>query len=480
MLKRYHVLFVLIACFLLAGAMRVSGQQISTSGSGNTGAKEVPDAAKKIKADDNKESKKKTKKKVVEEDEGLTDTLFASHKNAIYTEDDVVNYKVGIKSTIKDAEAGKISYEITTDDAKPILNSSIPIKVKYHSSDTYPIVIPRQKPGFYHVDVFISLDDGYTDTLKRVFGVSPEKLKSELHRPADFDEFWQNTIAELKTVAPKYKITYDSIYSTKDKKVYKVEMHSYQDYVIRGWMVIPTFGHRFPVHYRVPGYGVPMHPNMDADDFIALDLDVRGNGISRDNIKLNTDIYSTTGLEDRDHYIYRGAYMDVIRGMDFLYAHHDLGIDTAKIYVEGGSQGGALGIVLAALDKRVKVLTVQVPLYSDIRDTYDISATYKDQVFPFIRFREYFARHPGYTWDEFYKVFDYYDPQNFAPMVKCPVLMGIGLLDLYCPPRSSMSMFNHLGTDKKEYVTVANSTHEVDFNYFMFQNNWLREQLRVP
>jgi cephalosporin-C deacetylase len=320
----------------------------------------------------------------------------------------------------------------------------------------------------------------YDDTIKRVFGVSPEKITSSLHRPGDFDEFWKGTLAELKKVPPQYKIIERKDSSTKAKKVYLVEMRSYGNVLIRGWLVMPTFGRKFAVHYRVPGYGVEMHPNMDSDDFIAFDINVRGSGNSQDQIKLNTDIYSTTGLEDRDRYIYRGAYMDCIRGLDFLASHHDMGVDTNRIYVEGGSQGGALGIMTAALDKRVRALSVQVPLYSDIRDTYDISATYKEQVFPFKMFRNYKASHPGYSWDDFYKVFDYYDPQNFAPLVKCPVLMGIGLLDLYCPPRSSMAMFNHLGAEKKEFVTVANTTHEVNFNYFMFQNNWLREQLRVP
>jgi cephalosporin-C deacetylase len=477
MLKKYHIISILlfIGSLLLDNYAAVA--QVNTATSGTTAAKKETDAAKKEKEAAKKEKEAANKK---EEEETIDLQLDPAHKTAIYDDDDVVNYKVKMKSTFKDACAGNISYEVLTDDNKPVMNSKFPVKIKYHSNDDYSIVIPKQKAGFYKLNIMLALDNEYTDTVRRVFGVSPEKITSTLHRPGDFDEFWQNTIAELKKVAPKYKVTFDSTLSNKDKKVYLVEMHSYQDYVIRGWMVIPTFGHRFPVHYRVPGYGVPMHPNMDADDFIAFDIDVRGNGNSRDNIKLNTDIYSTTGLEDRDSYIYRGAYMDCIRGLDFLYSQYKMGVDTGKIYVEGGSQGGALGVVTAALDKRVKVLTIQVPLYSDIRDTYDISATYKNQVFPFNMFRKYHDTHPGYTWDAFYKVFDYYDPQNFAPLVKCPVLMGIGLLDLYCPPRSSIAMFNHLGTDKKEYVTVANTTHEVNFNYFMFQNNWLREQLRVP
>jgi cephalosporin-C deacetylase len=461
MLKKYKAsLFLLLITGLAAGIIGLAPCRAQVI---------IPkDAPKKIKAAE----------KEADDEEVIADVI-PRNKNGVFNDDDAVFYKVKVKSTYKELQEGKLTYDLLTDDNKLISSHYFPVKLTHNSSEDYSITIPKQKAGFYRLNVRMNFTS-YDDTIKRVFGVSPEKVVSTLHRPVDFDTFWKGTIAELKKVPPQYKIMEQKDLSTKDKKVYLVEMRSYGNVLIRGWMVIPTFGHRFPVHYRVPGYGVEMHPNMDADDFIAFDLNVRGSGNSQDQIKLNTDIYSTTGLEDRDRYIYRGAYMDCIRGFEFLYSHHDIGIDTARIYVEGGSQGGALGIMTAALEPRVRALSVQVPLYSDIRDTYDISATYTNQVFPFKMFRNYKKSHPGYTWDEFYKVFDYYDPQNFAPLVKCPVLMGIGLLDLYCPPRSSMAMFNHIGAEKKEYVTVANTTHEVNFNYFMFQNNWLREQLRIP
>lgn len=419
------------------------------------------------------------KRDTTHEDEEIFFEVNANNKNGIFNDDNTIGYKVKLRSTYKENQDGNLTYDVLTDDGKPISTNKFPIHLKYHANETYGLTIPKKVAGFYKLVVKINTTSN-DDTLRRVFGVSPEKIHSELHRPADFDAFWKSTLDTLKKVPPQYNIIEHKELSTKDKKVYLVEMRSYDNIMIRGWLVIPTFGKRFPVHYRVPGYGVALHPNMDNDDFIAFDINVRGNGNSQDQIKMNTDIYSTTGIEDRDTYIYRGTFMDCIRGLDFLSSHANLGIDVDRIYVEGGSQGGMLGIVTAALDKRVRALTVQVPLYSDIRDTYEISAGYEEQVFPFKMFRRYKASHPGYTWDEFYKVFDYYDPQNFAPLVKCPVLMGIGLLDQFCPPRSSISMFNHLGTDKKEFVAVANTTHEVNFSYFMFQNNWLREQLRVP
>jgi len=402
-----------------------------------------------------------------------------ANKSALFKEGEEISYKLSVKNTYNEKQEGKFSYIVTSDDGKKIFENTTDFSVGAGSSKSLNVKVAPKGAGFYHINFMFNLS-AYDDTVRKVFGVNPEAITSVLHKPDDFDQFWEQTRQQLSKVSPQYKVIFRPDLSTKYKKVYSVEMKSYENLLIRGWLVIPTDGSKFPVHYRVPGYVVELKPNMDNDDYIAFDINVRGNGNSKDVVHINTDNYSTTNIQDKDKYIYRGVYMDCLRGLDFLYSHANLGIDTSKIFVEGGSQGGALAVVTAGLDKRVKVLTMQVPLYADIRDNYSISASYKEQVVPFKMFRQYKNRHPEFSWEQFYATFDYYDPQNFAPMVKCPVLMGIGLLDQFCPPRCSMALFNHLGSTNKEFVCVPNSTHEVDFNYFMFQNLWVREKFRIP
>jgi cephalosporin-C deacetylase len=412
----------------------------------------------------------------------VTIEVKPGNKNAIFKDNENVDYKLKIKSTYQTAQDGKLTYNILTDDFTKISTNSIPVHLTKNSAETYSVNIPKKAAGFYRVH-FILNTTTYDDTVKKVFGVSPEKIVTQLHRPADFDAFWKGSLDTLKQIAPNYKVIFRKDLSTKAKKVYLVEMRSYENVLIRGWLVIPTYNAKsLPVHYRLPGYVVALKPNMDNDDFIAFDLNVRGNGNARDEIAVGTETYCLINIENRNKYIYRGIYMDCIRGLDFLMSHKSLGIDTSRIYIEAGSQGAALGIATAGLDKRVTVLTIQVPLYADIRDSWHISSFYNEQVFPFKQFRNYNRSHPDFTWDKFFKLFDYFDPQNFAPNIKCPVLMGVGLLDQFCPPRCSLAMYNHLGTKpgEKEWVSVPNSTHEVNFDYFTFQNNWLREKFRIP
>jgi cephalosporin-C deacetylase len=401
------------------------------------------------------------------------------NKNAIFKSNQEVLYILQILNNTHDYKTGRISYLVTTDEGKKVASDTMHLAVHGGSSKELTIKIPPKPTGFYRISFMVNTAD-YDDTVRKVFGVSPENITSQLHRPADFDGFWKQSRVELEKVLPKYRVLERQDLSTDEKKVYSVEMYSYGNLLIRGWLVVPKDGKKFPVHYRVPGYVVTLKPNMDNDDFIAFDLNVRGNGNSNDVISIGTDNYCLVNIENKDKYIYHGVYMDCIRGLDFLYSHANLGIDTSKIFVEGGSQGGALAFVTAALDSRVKVLTMQVPLYADIHDDFKVSASYDKQVFPFKTFRKYNTMHPGFTWDKFFQTFDYYDPQNFAQMVKCPVLMGIGLLDQFCPPRCSMALFNHISSTNKEFVCAPNSSHEVNFNYFMFQNVWLREKFRIP
>ena len=399
--------------------------------------------------------------------------------NAIFRGKDQVQYTLNVRNNTNAYQKGKISYLITTDEGKKVAVDSLHFAIAGNGKRTLHIKVPPKPTGFYRINFMVNTPD-YDDTVRRVFGVNPEQITSTLHKPADFDAFWKKSREELEKVTPDYRVLERKDLSTEFKKVYSVEMRSFDNLLIRGWLVIPTDGKKFPIHYRVPGYVVGLKPNMDNDDFIAFDLNVRGNGNSKDVISIGTDNYALVNIGDKNKYIYRGVYMDCLRGLDFICSHANLGIDTGKIFVEGGSQGGSLALITAALDKRVKVLTMQVPLYADIHDDLAISSSYPQQVFPFKTFRKYQFLNPSFTWDKFFETWDYFDPQNFAPMVHCPVLMGIGLLDQFCPPRCSMALFNHIGSSNKEFVCVPNSTHEVNFNYFMFQNLWLREKFRIP
>ena len=399
-------------------------------------------------------------------------------KNAIFKGSQDIGYKLDVNNLYDEEQEGKFSYLIKTDLGEKVLEQSEDFKIGRKTKKSITVKIPPQKAGFYNLSFRFNLTQ-YDDTLHKVFGVDAETLKSPLHKPADFDEFWDKTRRELAQIPPQYKITLQHELSDADRKVYLVEMKSYNYLLIRGWLVVPKQSYKQPVHYRLPGYVVGLNPNYDTNHFITFNLNVRGNGNSQDVVNVGTEDYCYNRIQSKESYIYRGVYMDCLRGLDFLYSHPELGIDTSKIYVEGSSQGGTLAVITAAMDKRAKLLAIQVPLYSDFRLAKEVGLKYDKPEFPIKFFTRYINNNTDTSWDKIFSVMDYYDPQNFAPMVTCPVIMGIGLLDKFCPPRCSFSLFNHFASKKKEWFSSPDLTHEVAFDYYMLQNIWLGENFRL-
>jgi len=52
----------------------------------------------------------------------------------------------------------------------------------------------------------------------------------------------------------------------------------------------------------------------------------------------------------------------------------------------------------------------------------------------------------------------YYDVVNFASRVKCPVLIGVGLIDTVCPPSGVYAAYNQL-QGPKEIVVLPFGEH---------------------
>lgn len=398
-------------------------------------------------------------------------------RNAIFKGD--VNYTLKVTNAYKVPQDGYISCFVTTDENKKVFKDSIKVHFDKNSKRNFSFKINATETGFYKIGFALHLTY-YDDTVRRVFGVNPSKLNTELHKPADFESFWRKTIDTLKMVDPQYKVTVQRALSINNKTVYLVEMRSWGNATIRGWLSIPNdHGKKIPVKYRLPGYVVKAEPSIDDDDFAVFNINVRGNGNSRDAIDTHGE-YNLYNLEDRDKYVYRSVYMDCVRGLDFLYANAKMGLDTSKIMVDGASQGGGLVIALAALDKRVKVVTCEVPLYADFRKALQITRMNPKSQTPVGMIARYMRTHPNFTDEKLFAVWDYYDPLNFAPMVKCPVLMGIGLLDEFCPPQCSFTMFNQMKNKENVAFVSPDKTHEVDAIYYTYQYLWFQDILRLP
>jgi cephalosporin-C deacetylase-like acetyl esterase len=57
----------------------------------------------------------------------------------------------------------------------------------------------------------------------------------------------------------------------------------------------------------------------------------------------------------------------------------------------------------------------------------------------------------------------YFDVVNFAPRIKCPVLIGAGLIDETCPPAGIVAAANQI-PGPKELVLLPRGAHQNEHN----------------
>jgi cephalosporin-C deacetylase len=408
---------------------------------------------------------------VGDKDGSVTPVITPHSKDGIFSS--AASYTFDLTSTYKTPQVGKVSYVVTTETGKKVKSDSIQVNIGRGSSGSYNFDIPGLKPGFYKVNFMVNVSD-YDDTLRRAFGIRPEELKSEFAKPADFDEFWRNTKLELDQVSPEFQATEIPDSARDGRKVFLVEMKSLGGMTIRGWLTEPVTKNKnkkFVVLLGLPGYQVDLKPLYGTDPDIAiLSLNIRGQGNSKDVIDVRRETYITLNLEDKNKYILRGAIMDCVRAVDFICSRPELRHD--NILAVGGSLGGYLAIATSGIDKRISFCSAANPILSDVRNLVN------EVDWPFIDIRKYANTRPGLTFDKVLDNLDYFDAKNFATIIKCPTLVGLGLVDNIAPPNNVYTLYNGI-TAKKHLIVFRDLGHEIGKKYEVYEGRWMRDQFAL-
>ncbi|MBB4034310.1 cephalosporin-C deacetylase-like acetyl esterase [Dysgonomonas hofstadii] len=334
---------------------------------------------------------------------------------------------------------GQLFVTLTTDDFQPVTTDSINIKLEANKIYSKDFTYTNPAPGFYRYTIQFKRNGETVCEKKFNVGYEPEKIQSPIDAKADFKEFWDNNLKELAKIVPGYKLTPILEASKVDYDMYLVEMKSFGNETIKGYYAKPKREGKHPVIVEYMGYGSqPYYPNQWWDGFAYFVLSIRGQALNQPTNKYGTWI--TYGLDNKDNYYYRGAFLDVVRALDFVSSRPE--IDAERIAVRGGSQGGALSFVAAALDKRVKVAAPNIPFLSDYPDYFKIAHWPKSD------FDNYIQNHPEAKWDDLYNLLTYFDIKNLAQWIECPLIMGIGVQDEVCPPHINFAAYNQVKSEK--------------------------------
>ncbi|MFI5137103.1 MAG: acetylxylan esterase [Sphingobacteriales bacterium] len=403
------------------------------------------------------------------QDGGTVTTVLKPHSSdGIFSS--TASYTFQVMNSYKNAESGKISYLVTTETGKKVRADSIRVKIGGKGLSNYDFEIPGLKAGFYKINFMINVSD-YDDTTRKAFGIRPAEISSSHGKPADFESFWHNAKQELANVKPQFKVTELPDSSKDGRKVFLVEMRSLDNILIRGFLTEPVNKNKnkkFAVLLGLPGYQVTLGPMSGPDPDIAIfTLNTRGQGYSRDLIDVRRETYITLNLEDKNRYILRGAIMDCVRAVDFIYSRPELRHD--NIIAAGGSLGGFLAIATSGIDKRINFCSAANPILSDIRNLLG------EVDWPFIDIRRYINTRPGLTMDKAMENMDYFDGKNFATDIECPTLVGMGLVDNIAPPNNVYALYNSIRAPK-HLMIFRDLAHEIGLEYSAYEGRWMRDQ----
>lgn len=391
-------------------------------------------------------------------------------------------YKVGEKAKVEVSfylygmpQDVEVNYGIGQD----MLPDSSKGKVKLRNGRATIDMGTMKKPGF--LDLRLStVVAGKTYQHHVKVGFSPEQLKPYTQDPADFDTFWQKNIEEARKTPVSVSSKRVAAYSTDDFDCYLLKLRTDNRHSIYGYLTKPKASGKYPVVLCPPGAGIktikePMRNTYYAKNgFIRLEMEIHGLNpeMTEEQFKEISTAFSgengyvENGLDNRDNYYMKHVYTACVRAIDYLTSLPEW--DGRNVFVQGGSQGGALSIVTAALDKRVTACVANHPALSDMAGYAEKGRT---GGWPHLN------RENQMLTPQKIETLRYYDVVNFARRLTCPVYLTWGYNDNTCPPTTSYIVWNLITAPKESLVTPINEHWTTpDTNYG--QMLWLKGKMK--
>ena len=285
-------------------------------------------------------------------------------------------------------------------------------------------------------------------------------------RPADFDEFWDRGLAEMRAVDPQIEIV-----PAEFQAPYAECSHLY---------FTGVGGARIHAKLLRPRNATAPHPALlqfhgysgDSGDwsrklgYVALGytvaaLDCRGQGgLSEDKggvhgWTLRGHIVRGLDDPDPDKLLFRQIYLDTAQLAGIVMAMPD--VDPSRVGATGRSQGGGLTLACVGLEPRIKRAFPSFPFLCDYKRVWDIDLA-KDA---YAELREWFRwKDPLHQHEtDVFTRLGYIDVQFLAPRIRSEVKMAVGLMDQICPPSSQFAAYNKI-TSPKSLVVYPDFGHE--------------------
>ncbi|MDR1119741.1 MAG: acetylxylan esterase [Dysgonamonadaceae bacterium] len=324
-------------------------------------------------------------------------------------------------------------------------------------------------PGFLRCKVSAEINGVKYEEMATA-GYDVDNIRPTTADPKDFDAFWTASIATARQTPLDAKFLLLPQKCTSTMNCYEVSFQNERSGSrIYGILLTPKKPGKYPAVLRVPGAGVrPYSGYALSDSIITLDIGIHGISVTQvPELYVNLSLgalnrYPHFNLNDRNKHYYKRVYTGCVRAVDFIYSLPEF--DGETIGLTGGSQGGALSIITAALDTRIDFLAANYPALCDYAG---------------------YLNHRAGGWPHYFKdakpnageveTLACFDVVNFARRLKAKGLYSWGFNDLVCPPTSMHAAYNVIPAEKelKLYLNTGHWTYPEENAAF---SEWLKKQ----
>lgn len=284
-------------------------------------------------------------------------------------------------------------------------------------------------------------------------------------RPADFDEYWDRSLAELAQVDPDPELV-KADFQTCFADCYDLYYTGLGGARIHAKLLRPKqIDGPQPAVLMFHGYSGSAGDWVDklgyvAQGYTVAAMDCRGQGgLSEDTggvVGWTLRGHIVRGLSDApEKLLYRYIYLDtkqlarVVMEMD--------GVDPERVGATGGSQGGGLTLACVGLEPRIKLAAPVFPFLCDYRRVWQKELAKN----AYLELDEYFRRFDPLheREEEIFTKLGYIDVQFLAPRIRAEVMMAVGLMDDVCPPSTQFAAYNKI-PGKKSLRVYPDFRHE--------------------
>ena len=318
--------------------------------------------------------------------------------------------------------------------------------------------------------------------------------RPEVAQPADFDQFWEQTLAQARAFDLFVTVTpVDSGLDLVD--TFDVEFAGFDGHRVKAWLIMPAGAApgSLPAVVSYVGYGggrghVQEHLVWANAGFAQLHMDTRGQGSAWGSGGDTPDPagsgpatpgFMTRGIEDPHAYYYRRVFTDAVRAVEAVRTLPQ--VDPTRVSITGVSQGGGITLAVAGLIPDLLAVLPDVPFLCNFRRATAIADTT-----PYAEITKYLSIHRNMEARAF-TTLSYFDAVNFAKRATAPALFSVALMDPICPPSTVFSAYNVYGELWAQQSGSAGPGTEIEiyrfnqheggqFYQLATQVQWLRER----